>query len=238
VRGAEVSHAGLQEMRARASSELDIGFERRPAVDSSHFLRLLTEASPDIIYLYDRVHQTYPMVAGRCREILGYSPDDLQRLGPQQVERRLIHPDDLECARAHHARQATLRDDELAQITYRMARSTGEYRLLRCRQKVFSRNRQGVAKWILGVATDVTDMANRERELEWLKAEIVHAKEQERRRIALHLHDTAVQHLVGAAMLLEGMSVDHQLGEADATLGEVRASLSRALRDMLEPLIS
>jgi PAS domain S-box-containing protein len=208
-------------------------FERRPVLEPSDFLRLLTDASPDIIYLYDRVHQTYPMVAGRCREILGYAPEDIQRLGPQQVE-RLIHPDDLERTRAHYAQQAAQRDDELAQTTYRVARSTGEYRLLKCRQKVFSRDRQGVAKWILGIATDVSDMADRERELERLKVEILDARNDERRRIALRLHDTAVQHVVGAALLLESISVDNRLGDA---LDEVRASLSRALRDMLEPLM-
>jgi PAS domain S-box-containing protein len=222
-------------MRAQASCDLDIVLERRSVFEPAHFLRVLTDASPDIIYLYDRVHRTYPMVAGRCREILGYSPDDMQRMGPQQVE-RLIHPDDLEHARAYYGRQASLRDDELAQTTFRFAGSTGEYRLLRCRQKVFSRDRQGAVNCILGVATDVTEMANRERELEWLKAEILKAKREERRRIALQLHDTAVQHLVGAALLLEGMRVD-RLGDATAALGAVRASLSRALRDMLEPLM-
>jgi PAS domain S-box-containing protein len=203
----------------------------------SGFSRLLLEASPDIIYVYDRVEQRYPFVSERCDEILGYTHQQFEQFSAQDVE-RLIHPEDLERVRIHYARQERLRDDEVAQATYRVSRLAGDYRLLRCRQKVLVRDPRGRVRHILGVATDVTEQANREREVAGLKAQVLSIREDEQRRIALRLHDTAVQHLVGAALLLNGIEA---VAGADAdrwagVLSEVRTSLSRALRDIIEPL--
>ena len=207
------------------------------ALQSSILCRLMLEASPDIVYVYDRMEQRYPFVSGRCKEILGYSPQQLQRLRADDVE-SLIHPEDLERVRLHYARQEALRDEEVAQSTYRLARRTGEYCLLRCRQKVLARGTRGEVLHILGIATDITEQANRERELAGLKEQVLLIREDEQRRLALHLHDTAVQHLVGAALLLHGFETTHRV-DVDGSvgiLGEVRASLSRALREIVEPL--
>jgi PAS domain S-box-containing protein len=204
--------------------------------EDSALFRLVNEASPDIIYVYDRLRERYPFVSGRCKEILGYAPQDIQRLKARDVE-RLIHPADLERARAHYARQAALSDHEVAHTTYRVACASGEYRLLRCRQKVFSRGRDGVVVSILGVATDITDQVNRERELDGLRAQILSIRDDERRRIALRLHDTALQHLVGAALLLKGIEMERTSVDCVAnTIRLVRTSLSQALREILKPL--
>lgn len=204
-------------------------------------LSLIIEASPDIIYIYDRLENKYPFVSGRCREILGFAPGQLRRRRAQDVD-LLIHPDDRDRARAHYARQASLRDQEVAQTTYRVAHAGGGYRLLRCRQKVFSRCPNGVVKCILGVATDITDQANGQRELDALRAQILSICDGERRRLALRLHDTVIQHLVGAALLLKGIEVEwcEDSGRRDSVrdiLAAAQASLSRALREMVEPLV-
>jgi signal transduction histidine kinase len=91
---------------------------------------------------------------------------------------------------------------------------------------------------ILGVATDITDQVNRERELDGLRAQILSIRDDERRRIALRLHDTAMQHLVGAALLLKGIEME-QRTSVDCvanTIRLVRTSLSQALREILKPL--
>jgi signal transduction histidine kinase len=108
---------------------------------------------------------------------------------------------------------------------------------------VFSRTLKGDVKRILGVATDITDQVNRERELKRLREQILAVRNDERRRLALKLHDTAVQHLVGAALLLQGIERDWCKGDSSPTgcerdtLSAVQTSLSRALREIVEPLV-
>jgi signal transduction histidine kinase len=85
------------------------------------------------------------------------------------------------------------------------------------------------------VASDITDQANTEIALDGLKQKIVRIRDDERRRLALQMHDTAVQHLVGAALLLNGIEADLP-SNTNRTLDKVHASLSRALRDILQPL--
>lgn len=200
----------------------------------SSLFELVLQASPDVIYLYDRLERRYSFVSGRSKEVLGYAPELIQRLTCDDIE-RLIHPDDLSRVKAHYARQGRLRDDDVSMATYRLAHARGGYRLLRCRQKVFSRTADGTAKHILGVASDITEQTNIELELHGLREQIVRIRDEERRALALQLHDTAVQHLVGAALLLNGIEKNLPVRTKDA-LDKVHTSLSRALRDIVRPL--
>lgn len=199
-------------------------------------LRLVLEASPDIVYIYNRIDQRYSFVSGRIKAVLGYSPGQIQQLGADAIE-RLIHPDDNAHARAHYAGLAELGDHDVSMTTYRVAHASGEYRLLRCRQKVFSRSADGTVERILGVATDITEHANAEQQLLGLKEQILHIRDDERQRMAMRMHDTAVQHLVGAALLLSHLEKDVAPG-ATSALAEVHASLSRALQEILHPLVA
>ncbi len=116
----------------------------------------------------------------------------------------------------------------MSTTTYRVRRVHGDYRMLRCRQKVFSRTKEGVAKCIIGVATDITSAAKRQREIKGLRVEVHRIRRSERDRIAAQLHDTAVQEVVGAGFLLKTAGGEEQI------LSEIRACLSRALQYMLE----
>jgi PAS domain S-box-containing protein len=223
--------------RNRVSSNRS-GTNRRIPFQGNPLLELILEASPDLVYLFDRLEQRYVFVSGRSKDLLGYTPREVQQLRGEGIE-RLIHPADLARVRQHFGKQAMLRDDEVSMSTYRVMHASGDYRTLRCRQKVFSRTGDGAAKCILGIATDITDETNRQRELKELRAEILRIRDDERRRIALHMHDNVMQHLVGAAMLLK--SIEGALpAKTNATnaLHQVQSSLSSALRDVLDPLIS
>lgn len=201
---------------------------------SSNPFRLILEACPDIVYLYDRVDECYPFVSGRSRDILGYPPEQIQKLKARDIE-ELIHPDDLEHAKAHYAKQEWLADSEVSITTYRVRTALGDYRLLRCRQKAFSRTPDGVVKCILGIATDITGEIRREREIDALRAQIVSIRDEERQNIALRMHDTAMQHLVGAALALR--KAEHVTPGTEASSQSIRdaqVSISLALRELVK----
>jgi len=213
------------------------GIARAHASTPLLLLDLLIETSLDVVYVYDRLEGRYVYVSGRCKEVLGYQPDEIMRLSSDDVE-QLIHPDDRARAHAHYARQATLREDEITEATYRIGRTNGEYRLLQCRQKLLSRDQSGAPRRILGIAADITEQKSRESELHSLKSAILDIREEERQRIAQEMHDTAVQHLVGAALILHKIGIDDTQngGTLSGSLDTVRRSLSRALNAILEPL--
>jgi signal transduction histidine kinase len=102
---------------------------------------------------------------------------------------------------------------------------------------VFSRAADGTVRLILGVATDITQHACVEQQLRGLRKQMLHIRDEERQRLAMQMHDTAVQHLVGAALLLSHMEKDVPPCASDA-LEQVHASLSRALHEILRPLVA
>jgi PAS domain S-box-containing protein len=185
------------------------------------------QMSSDIVYIYDRLEERYLSVNSRCLQVLGYTPEQMLRLGPSDVA-NLIHPKDLARANQHYSNQETLADDEVSMTTYRVRHLHGDYRRLRCKQKVFSRTKHGLSKCIIGLATDITDEAKRRSEIKGLRAEVCRIREFERERIAALLHDTAVQDVLGAGMLLKAM------GGEDQIQLQVQACLTRALRSMLD----
>jgi PAS domain S-box-containing protein len=205
-----------------------------PIGHSDHLFQLILQASPDLIYVYDRLEERYLFVSERSTAMLGYTPQQIKALRSEDIH-EWIHPEDLEHAKAHYARQDYLSDTEVSRTTYRVRHADGDYRLIRCRQKVFSRTTSGKPKCILGIGTDITGETNRRSELEALRTQILCIRDEERRRIALHMHDTAVQHLIGTALLLKGVETRLEGDEGMSALGEARMALSRALRDILEP---
>lgn len=185
------------------------------------------EMSSDFAYIFDRLEQRYLSFNSRCLDILGYTPEQILRLG-RGDRANLIHPNDLARAKQYYSDQENLADGEVSVTTFRVRHLHGDYRKLRFKQKVFSRTQDGSVERIIGLATDITDEASRRSEIKGLRAEVCRIREIERERIALRLHDTAVQDVVGAGMLLKTM------GGEDQIQSQVRACLSRALRSMLD----
>jgi PAS domain-containing protein len=48
--------------------------------DDAALFRLAVEASPDIIYVYDRLARRYLFVSSRCNDVLGYTPRQIEGL--------------------------------------------------------------------------------------------------------------------------------------------------------------
>ena len=204
-------------------------------LSGDHLLGLILAASPDLIYLYDRLEERYLFVSERSTSMLGYAPQHIMQLKSADIH-DLIHPEDLAHAKAHYANQEQLADTEISMTIYRVRHAQGDYRLLRCRQKVFSRDHAGRAKCILGVASDITDEARRQVEVDALRAQILRIRDEERRRLALRLHDTdqplTPRERSVAQLVAEGHSnkqIANVLGVGLKTVETHRAAVMRKL---------
>jgi len=220
--------------RALTASSANLHFDEPSGEENDLLLKLVVEASPDLVYVYDRIEQRYLFVSDQVTAMLGYTPEQIQALKGDDLY-QLVHLEDIDQMKADRVQNELLSDDEVAVTTYRVRHAFGDYRILRCRRKVLSRGDAGEVRCLLGVATDITQELRRQTELEALRTRVLQIRDEERRDIALRMHDTAMQHLVGAALLLNNIQLKFMVPEGNEMMDQVHASLSKALRDMLEP---
>lgn len=186
-----------------------------PSADESELLlQLILDASPDI----------------------GNEPSPIQE-SVDGVE-ALIHPADLARVRVHYACKKPARRRSCHR---RMPDRpiNGSYRQLRFRQKALSPTADGALKPVLGMAADITNQQEAKSELNDLRRPLSSTHDEERRRVALEMHDTVMQHLVGAALLLNSLekvvSIDSSI---NGTIERAQASQSKALSDVVAPPVA
>ncbi|MEO1437587.1 MAG: PAS domain S-box protein, partial [Bacteroidota bacterium] len=114
-------------------------------------LEKITHLSPSIIYLYDVKSQQNIYTNRSITEDLGYTSEDLQRMG-DQVLKELIHPDDYEqVVELFTEKILQLKDGEILSNENRsLHKKTGKYEWYQNKNIVFERAPDGSVKTILG----------------------------------------------------------------------------------------
>jgi PAS domain S-box-containing protein len=137
---------------------LDITERKQAEADlreSQRLFQQLADTIPDLLYLYDVVEQRTIYLNRQFATVLGYTPDELQAMGPE-VWRTLLHPDDVAQFAASHPRVATAQVGDLPEVQYRLRHANGEWRWLKSRERVFSHTATGTPTQLLGIAQDIT----------------------------------------------------------------------------------
>ncbi|MCU0491075.1 MAG: PAS domain-containing protein, partial [Chloroflexaceae bacterium] len=115
----------------------------------------MTQASPDLIYLYDLDAQRNIYANRELGTILGYTSEQLHELGANFLM-KLVHPEDAFLIPKALARLAHAGDGELVETEYRLRRADGRYVWLRSRDLVFERHADDRPQFVLGFAQDIT----------------------------------------------------------------------------------
>jgi PAS domain S-box-containing protein len=124
------------------------------------FVQHIIDASPNLISIYDVSLQKTVFANRSIATALGHAPQqDVPELG---FIRSVIHPDDWQPLLDHRARLAELREEETAELEFRMRDHTGGWRWFHCSSKVFTRYRDGKVREIITTATDVTERKHAE----------------------------------------------------------------------------
>jgi len=123
--------------------------------EESRFVSRVTDASPDMLYVFDLLEQRNVWANRALTSVLGYDREGIDRMGGNLFAETL-HPEDLARYPGHVARIVALADGEVAEFEYRMRRSDGEWRWLRSRDMVFRRDAAGRPVQIVGAAVDVS----------------------------------------------------------------------------------
>ena len=127
------------------------------AVRESEALRVrITEAMPDIVYLYDLTQPCVRWVNQQLLTILGHAPEKLQgQVGPLFAD--LVHPDDRQVLADRLRDVPATGPGTPVETECRVRHATGEYRWLRLRETVCTRSPEGAPHELLGTAQDITD---------------------------------------------------------------------------------
>ncbi len=141
---------------------------RRYAEFESREARSLVEkiilTIPALLYVIEIPSHRCLYINAQIFEFLGYSPSDLER--SNDVLLSFAHPDDVERLRAHHAAFTGLGDGESREIEYRARHRNGEWKWLRSRETIFSRDSHGRPTQILGAAMEFTGVRKMEERLQ------------------------------------------------------------------------
>ncbi|MGL6136604.1 MAG: PAS domain S-box protein, partial [Planktothrix sp.] len=132
--------------------------------ESQWFIQQITDAIPNILYIYDLVESCNIYVNQEIMKVLGYTPEQTLEKGSNLLS-ELIHPDDYIRLAKHYQKIATANDDEILEFEYRIKDLQGNWHWLVSRDKIFARTSEGKPKQILGAATDITERKKAEEQL-------------------------------------------------------------------------
>lgn len=132
--------------------------------ENQRFIQQIADSTPAILYIYDLIEQRNIYANRQMGEILGYSPEAVQKMGTAFMP-QVLHPSDRVKVSQHQQRFQTAKDGEILELEYRMRHINGEWCWLSSRETVFSRTDEGLPKQLLGTATDITQRKQAEEEL-------------------------------------------------------------------------
>jgi PAS domain S-box-containing protein len=169
---ARVSGTSL-DITERKQAELALKAEK-------YFIEKLTDASPDVITLYDLEQMRNLYSSREIYSILGYSHEELQQIirrGPEAFV-EYFHPEDLPKVVSFLADYKTYRGEAPREIEYRIKHAAGEWVTILDRYRVFKRNSDGLPVQIMGVARDISERKHAEAEIECKNKQLQEAYEE------------------------------------------------------------
>ncbi len=145
-----------------------------------YFIEKLTDASPDVITLYDLEQMRNLYSSREVYSILGYSQEELQEIvkrGPEAFV-EYFHPEDLPKVVAFLAEYKSYHEEAPREMEYRIKHASGEWVTILDRYRVFKRNQDGLPVQIMGVARDVTERKRAEAEIDRKNRQLQEAYEE------------------------------------------------------------
>jgi two-component system, chemotaxis family, CheB/CheR fusion protein len=149
-----------------------IGRARLELEESRRWFKGLTEATPDVVSVYDVVEDRTVYANRETLHVLGYTPQELTAMG-KGVGKEIVHVDDLDEVRRFFSSlgqsgasmSGSSRGSQVAEQTYRVRHRNGEYRWLHARAVPFRTSDHGQIREALVVARDITEFKRAEDDL-------------------------------------------------------------------------
>ena len=145
---------------------------------NEHYIQQISEASPDIVTVFDLTSKMYVYVNNALFHHLGIERNDLKTMNREEVL-DFIHPDDHLSYVAHLDNLADVEDRDMHTIRFRAKKINDGWNWFNSRSKVFRRDDTGKVIQVISVCQNITAE---------LEAEAVR-RENERFQIEMHQKD-------------------------------------------------
>jgi PAS domain S-box-containing protein len=123
---------------------------------SQLFLEKISNSVPQLLYIYDLKTGQTIYCNQQITELLGYRLEEIQQ-GGLNFWQNLVHADDYFVFKQLISnRLLTLDDGEMLETEYRVRHQNGSWRWLVCKERIFTRDADGVPVQIFGTAFDIT----------------------------------------------------------------------------------
>lgn len=132
--------------------------------ESQRFVEQIADATPSLLYIYDLIEQRNIYINSTVVEMLGYTPEEIQQMGPD-VFPNVMHPEDRKKYFDYNTQLQIAADGEVFEFEYRMKHKNGQWLWMLSRDTIFKRADSGAPQQLLGTATDITENKQAEAEL-------------------------------------------------------------------------
>jgi PAS domain S-box-containing protein len=199
--------------------------------NSNRFFQKLAKTMPGVLFVYDLIEKRILYVNPGAWEALGYSDDDFRKMGDAFLD-MTVHPEDQPRLQALAQEYAKAADGDVFTHLFRMRHKSGEWRWVHRKFTVFSWTPDGRPQQLVGTAIDVTETRMAEEEMRKLPGRLLHAQDQERRRIARELHDTTAQNMTAISLNLARLERDGLPPAAAQILADCQTLCGTSLREI------
>lgn len=120
-----------------------------------HLLHQVCALSQCLMYIAEVESKRLLLVSPQCQELLGHAPDALCQLSAESLL-SLVHPQDAAAVCAQLLRCCATDGEQITECDFRVRGPGEEWRWLRNRISILSRDAEGRARTLLGSALDIT----------------------------------------------------------------------------------
>jgi two-component system cell cycle sensor histidine kinase/response regulator CckA len=152
------------EIRRMVGFVSDVSERRRgeqALLEQKDLLDRIASASPEVLYVFDLESLRISYMNDAVEAVLGHPPARFMSGGDDFVA-EIVHPDDRSVFAGYRRRVDALNDDGVVEVTCRLRHANGDWRWLRLRNRVLSRDGGGGIRELLGTGTDLTDQRQAE----------------------------------------------------------------------------
>ena len=125
-------------------------------LERENFWSDVVNALPDTLYVHDIPGKRVMFSNNHLGPQLGYSKEEMRRLGSKLWE-KILHPDDEELYGRMRSLQQVVSDGQLLQCQLRWRHRDGSWHWFEIREQALSRDAEGRVSRLIGIAKDVTE---------------------------------------------------------------------------------
>jgi PAS domain S-box-containing protein len=135
---------------------------------NQQLLQSIVKTIPNFLYIYDLVENINIYANEACKTMLGYTPEELNKLGKEIIS-TLVHPEDIfKLATRIERLENSTHLDQTDDMDYRIKHKNGEWLWVHDRCTIFKKNPDGKILQIIGSVLDISDRKRAETELKEL----------------------------------------------------------------------